>query len=489
MRHCDRFGPAPDAQLEERSAEQGLHGLLADAEPVRYLCVRRSLRDEAENLSLPTRQGGVSRGAARMSGIEEAAPSENVAQRRDQFVTAATLDHASLRARLPRRFVQTRLGSRGHEHCRRCETAVAQVPQEICPVSVGQAIVDEQQPGATAAHERFRLRGRRGFPGEAELGAFERETHPRPHDRVVLDDENGQLTTRHDRSSPAPAALDACQAGYIVPIPDSGDGAHASMWMADAGPAADDSRMSEQAAVRRESETILSGDVTAAMVEGGRMAALGELAAGAAHEINNPLFAILTLVSFLIRDAEPGSKELERLQLIEDSAKDIQAVVEQVHGFARERRGEGGAVALETAIHGAVELVRHASASRTVQIVERHTSPPALVCGNAAQLKGLFVHLLVNAVQAMPDGGVVSVLVERRAGEVFAVVCDEGPGISATEAERVFELFHTTKSGSGTGLGLASARAIAELQGGSLTLDPGVERGARFVLRLPAAAG
>lgn len=261
------------------------------------------------------------------------------------------------------------------------------------------------------------------------------------------------------------------------------------MWMADAGLAADDSRMSEQAAVRRESETILSGDVTAAMVEGGRMAALGELAAGAAHEINNPLFAILTLVSFLIRDAEPGSKELERLQLIEDSAKDIQAVVERVHGFARERRGEGGAVVLETAIHGAVELVRHASASRTVQIVERHTSPPALVCGNAAQLKCLFVHLLVNAVQAMPGGGVVSVLVERRAGEVFAVVCDEGPGISATEAERVFEPFHTTKNGSGTGLGLASARAIAELHDGSLTLDLGVERGARFVLRLPAAAG
>ena len=223
-----------------------------------------------------------------------------------------------------------------------------------------------------------------------------------------------------------------------------------------------------------------------ALVESGRMAALGELAAGAAHEINNPLFAILTLVEFLLRDAEPGTKTFERLELVQGSAKDIQAVVERLHHFARER-GQEQPVALDDVARGAVELVRRASATRSIDVVEHYPPEPALVAGDSAQLKSLFVHLLVNAVQAMPDGGVITVEVERAGREIVARVLDEGPGISSAAAERVFELFFTTRNGGGTGLGLAAARAIAELHGGTLVAAPGGERGAVFVLRLPAA--
>lgn len=250
------------------------------------------------------------------------------------------------------------------------------------------------------------------------------------------------------------------------------------MWMADSPAAADVQGMAE--------DTAATADVVGAMVRGGKMAALGELTRGAAHEINNPLFAILTLVDFLLRDAEPGSKTYERLRLVEGSAQDIKAVVERIHRFARSR-AEEGTVALEGAAGAAVELVRLASATRTVELVERYPEPPALVAGDAAQLESLFVHLLVNAVQAMPGGGAATVAVDRAGGEVVARISDDGPGIPAADAEQVFELFHTTKSGSGTGLGLASARAIAERHGGTLTLDPGVERGACFVLRLPEA--
>jgi signal transduction histidine kinase len=232
--------------------------------------------------------------------------------------------------------------------------------------------------------------------------------------------------------------------------------------------------MSEQAAVQ-------------ALVQSGRMAALGELAAGAAHEINNPLFAILTLVEFLLRNAEPGTKTYDRLQLVQGSARDIQAVVERVHHFARER-SSGEPVALEGAAGSAVELVRRASATRTVEVVERYPAEPALVAGDSAQLKCLFVHLLVNALQAMPAGGALTVEVDRVGGDVLARVRDEGPGISAAEAERVFELFYTTRNGSGTGLGLAAARAIAEIHDGTLAVEPGLERGACLVLRLPEAA-
>ena len=251
------------------------------------------------------------------------------------------------------------------------------------------------------------------------------------------------------------------------------------MWMGGRRVAADLEAMAE--------ETAAAADVLGAMVRGGRMAALGELTRGAAHEINNPLFAILTLVGFVIRDAEPGSKTLERLRLIEGSAQEIQGVVERLHRFARARADEG-TFALEEAASAAVDLVRLASATKTVELAERYATPPALVAGNIGQLECLFVHLLVNAVQAMPDGGVATVSVERAGGEVVGRVSDEGAGIPAADAERVFELFHTTKNGAGTGLGLASARAIAERHGGSLRLDQGVEHGACFVLRLPEAS-
>lgn len=243
------------------------------------------------------------------------------------------------------------------------------------------------------------------------------------------------------------------------------------MWMARPPAPADDNPMSEHA-----------------MVQSARMAALGELSAGAAHEINNPLFAILTLVGFLLRDAEPGTKTYERLRLIEESAQDIQAVVERVQGFARDRRTAGGAVALQEIAHESVELVRRASASRTVEIVERYAGEHALVFGDAAQLKSLFVHLLVNGLQAMPEGGVLSVEVDRDGDEVVARVRDEGSGIPDGDEELVFDIFYTTKNGSGTGLGLAGARAVAQLHGGTLAVDRSAERGACFVLRLPRAA-
>jgi signal transduction histidine kinase len=224
------------------------------------------------------------------------------------------------------------------------------------------------------------------------------------------------------------------------------------------------------------------------LVESGRMAAVGELTAGAAHEINNPLFAILTLVDFLLRDAEPGTKAFERLQLIEGSAKDIQAVIEPVHHFARERTRELAPLDLTDTAHGAVDLVVRASATRSVMIAERYPDEPVLVAGDSSRLKCLFVHLLANAIQAMPTGGGVTVEIEREGGEVVARVEDEGTGIPSADAERVFDLFYTTRNGSGTGLGLAAARAIAQLHGGTLTVDSGRARGACLVLRLPEAA-
>jgi signal transduction histidine kinase len=224
-----------------------------------------------------------------------------------------------------------------------------------------------------------------------------------------------------------------------------------------------------------------------AIMEAGRLAALGELTAGAAHEINNPLFAILTLVDFLLREAEPGTKAHERLRLVEGSARDIDAVVGRVHRFARQRAGDESPFPLQEVAAGAVDLVRHASAARNVELVESYPAVPALVVGDPRRLAQIFVNLLLNALQALPEGGTVTTAVEREGDEIVALVADDGPGIPPGDVERLFELWTTTRAGSGSGLGLAVSRTVAELHGGTLTVHPAAARGARLVLRLPAA--
>jgi signal transduction histidine kinase len=216
------------------------------------------------------------------------------------------------------------------------------------------------------------------------------------------------------------------------------------------------------------------------------MAAVGDLAAGVVHEINNPLFAILGLVEFLLAEAEPGTKAHERLKLIQETGLEIKAIARTLLTFARERGAEGpvdlGAAAAET-----VEVFRRTSAARHVEIVLNAESGAA-VHGNAARLKQLLLHLLANAREALPNGGTVTVEVSSRDGEVVLDVADTGSGIAALDLPRVFEPFFTTRPDRGAaGLGLAAARAIADAHSGTLSAASAPGSGARFTLRLPAA--
>ncbi|MGH3093433.1 MAG: sensor histidine kinase, partial [Gaiellaceae bacterium] len=128
-----------------------------------------------------------------------------------------------------------------------------------------------------------------------------------------------------------------------------------------------------------------------------------------------------------------------------------------------------------------------ASAARNVELVESYPGAPGLVAGDPRRLAQIFVNLLLNALQAVPEGGTVTTAVEREGDEIVAVVADDGPGIPPGDVERLFGLWTTTRPNSGSGLGLAVSRTVAELHGGTLTVDPAAARGARLVLRLPAA--
>jgi two-component system NtrC family sensor kinase len=225
------------------------------------------------------------------------------------------------------------------------------------------------------------------------------------------------------------------------------------------------------------------------LVQSGKLAAIGELAAGVAHEINNPLFAILGLTEFLLKEAEPGSKALQRLELIQQTGLEIKEIVRALLDFARENAEERHVVPLEDVVQATVDLVRRTNAHKGVELVDSYDASAAPVSASPNQLKQIFLNLIANARQAMPNGGTVAVDVRQDGDWVLATVGDDGPGIERVVLERIFEPFFTTKRATGgTGLGLSVSLGIAEAHGGSLTASSDPGRGATFTLRLPIAA-
>jgi signal transduction histidine kinase len=214
-----------------------------------------------------------------------------------------------------------------------------------------------------------------------------------------------------------------------------------------------------------------------------KLAAIGELARGVAHEINNPLFAILGLTEFLLREIEPGTKAHARLTLVHDTGLELKEIVRALLDFARESADAERLVDLGDTIAQILELVRRTSSAKDVELVER-ISEQAAVRASANRLKQILLNLLTNAAQALPGGGTVTVGLVRDGHWAVVTVADTGPGLPDELEDRIFEPFFTTKGG--TGLGLAVSRALAELQGGTLEIGSG-GAGATFVLRLPLA--
>jgi two-component system, NtrC family, sensor kinase len=228
-------------------------------------------------------------------------------------------------------------------------------------------------------------------------------------------------------------------------------------------------------------------EVTQALFHAEKMSAIGQLAGGVAHEINNPLGGILAFAQLMSRE-ERSQPDLENLKLIQDAAMRAKRIVESLLRFARRPRGEEkGPVDLAQIADDALFLLRPQMNDGRIEVVRDYR--PVSATGNANQLQQIFVNLVVNAIQAMGGAGRLTVAVGPAApGRVRASVADDGPGVRPEIAQRIFEPFFTTKpEGKGTGLGLSICYQIAEDHGGSIRLEPAPERGACFVVDLPAA--
>jgi two-component system NtrC family sensor kinase len=228
--------------------------------------------------------------------------------------------------------------------------------------------------------------------------------------------------------------------------------------------------------------------VTRHLIHAEKMAAVGQLAGGVAHEINNPLGGILAFAQIMSREDRPES-DLENLRLIGDAAMRAKRIVESLLRFSRRpKEHERGPVELSQVADDALFLLAPQLREGRFEVIREYQ--PASSLGNANQLQQVVLNLVVNALQAMGKEGNVTIAVgPGLPGYVQLTVADTGPGIPPEIARRIFEPFFTTKpEGQGTGLGLSICYQIAEEHGGTIRVEPaGPDGGARFIVELPAA--
>jgi signal transduction histidine kinase len=218
-----------------------------------------------------------------------------------------------------------------------------------------------------------------------------------------------------------------------------------------------------------------------------RLAELGAVAAELAHEIKNPLGAILGALDLL--ESAPADEARRWWKIVRDEARRLDRVVTDALALGRDVRAERRAVAPAPLIDEVFAFAREKARAARVELLERGAAGAAAAELDPDLVRHALLNLVLNAIAIQPEGGRVEVAFEERDGSVRFHVRDDGPGIPDELRERVFEPFFTTRA-TGSGLGLAVAQKVAAAHGGRLDLarpDEGF-RGAHFVLELPRAA-
>lgn len=219
-----------------------------------------------------------------------------------------------------------------------------------------------------------------------------------------------------------------------------------------------------------------------------RLSAMGELAAGLAHEIRNPLGAIDGAVQILRREQLSLETKQEFGQLAQHELDRLKGIVNQFLNFARPRSPQRIEIDPALLLHSVANLVAETAKMTGVHVRVAETASVPLVCVDPEQIKQVLLNLVINAVQAMPSGGdVVLQTLLAEDGNVHLEVQDEGAGIAPENVERIFDPFFTTRD-EGTGLGLSIAERIVSQHGGHIEIRQNHERGMTFSVILPLEA-
>jgi PAS domain S-box-containing protein len=217
-----------------------------------------------------------------------------------------------------------------------------------------------------------------------------------------------------------------------------------------------------------------------------RLKALGTLAGGIAHDLNNTLVPIVAISKMMIDDMPPDDENRIDLKMVLDAGEHARRLVQQIIAFSRQHEVVEQPIDLAGVTRDALGLMR-ASIPATIQIVEKIDAVPATV-GDAALLQQVVVNLMTNAAQAIGERtGVITIRLARTGeAELRLSITDTGCGMDEATVQRVFEPFFTTRSvGAGTGLGLSVAHGIVQSHGGRIEVRSKPGDGAEFVVHLP----
>jgi two-component system NtrC family sensor kinase len=241
-----------------------------------------------------------------------------------------------------------------------------------------------------------------------------------------------------------------------------------------------------------EERTAALKQAQARLVQSEKLSSLGRLAASVAHEINNPLAGILTYAKLLIRTLEPDAagdpdraRAIKHLQLVQRETERCTAIVRNLLDFARERPLTLVDLTVNAVLDEALALVANQARLQSIAL-EKDFGATRLVHADFGQLRQAFINIIINACDAMPQGGRLVVATADAPDAVVVRITDTGTGIPPDVLSKVLDPFFTTKD-KGTGLGLSVVYGIVERLGGALTIDSTVGTGTTVQIRLPAA--
>jgi two-component system NtrC family sensor kinase len=226
----------------------------------------------------------------------------------------------------------------------------------------------------------------------------------------------------------------------------------------------------------------------AQLVHSDKIASLGRMSAGVAHEINNPLAGILIYAELLQRDLAADAVHRENLEVIINQTMRCQQIVHRLLDFSRQSLGERKLFDVNEIINRCVELISHQAFFHNIQVVRELDPFLPQIVGDPGQLQQVFTNLLLNAADAMSGQGQITIASRPLPGDggIILTFTDTGCGIPPEIRDKIFEPFFTTKPpGKVTGLGLSIVYGVIQRHGGAITADSPREGGTTFTIRLP----
>ncbi|HTB82135.1 MAG TPA: ATP-binding protein, partial [Candidatus Sulfotelmatobacter sp.] len=227
-------------------------------------------------------------------------------------------------------------------------------------------------------------------------------------------------------------------------------------------------------------------DVEEQLRQNEKLSALGLLAAEVAHEIRNPLTVMKLLYHSLDLKFDEKDPRAKDAHVIESKIEHLNKIVEQILDFARTTEPKFAPVNLNDLLDELGLLVRHKLANQSVKLVRDLQPDLPLISGDATQLEQVFLNLILNAAEAMPDGGTLTVKTAALPpNQVTVTFKDTGGGMSKEQQQRAFKTILSTTKAKGTGLGLAIVGRIMETHRGQIQIKSRLERGTTILLTLP----